>query len=209
MNETEKGPPSAEPSSASCMIRMDDVSKWYGDFQVLVNCTTKVDKAEVVVICGPSGSGKSTLIKGINGLEPFQEGVVTFDGTSVGDAATNLPMLRSRIGMVFQSFELFPHITITDNINLAQLKVLGRDKNEATNRSMALLERVGLDGRQDTRADALSVPAHLAETLLARRVEAHRRAGDADTARALAAAYLQAHPEGRYADRVRASAGDL
>ncbi|HIE20341.1 MAG TPA: amino acid ABC transporter ATP-binding protein [Rhodospirillales bacterium] len=131
------------------MIQMEVVSKWYGNFQVLVNCSTKVDKDEVVVICGPSGSGKSTLIKVINGLEPFQEGVVTFDGTSVGDAATNLPMLRSRIGMVFQSFELFPHITITDNINLAQLKVLGRDEDEATNRSMALLERVGLMDQKD------------------------------------------------------------
>ena len=149
MNETEKTTPSAEPSSASCMIRMEDVSKWYGDFQVLVNCTTKVDKAEVVVICGPSGSGKSTLIKVINGLEPFQEGEITFDGVSVGDPATNLPKLRSRIGMVFQNFELFPHITITGNINLAQLKVLGRNDKEAEKRSMELLERVDLMDQKD------------------------------------------------------------
>ena len=149
MPETENTTPSVESSPGVGMIQMEVVSKWYGNFQVLVNCSTKVDKGEVVVICGPSGSGKSTLIKVINGLEPFQEGVVTFDGTSVGDAATNLPMLRSRIGMVFQSFELFPHITITDNINLAQLKVLGRDENEATNRSMALLERVGLMDQKD------------------------------------------------------------
>ncbi|MDA1088997.1 MAG: amino acid ABC transporter ATP-binding protein [Proteobacteria bacterium] len=131
------------------MIRMNDVSKWYGDFQVLINCTTKVDVGEVVVICGPSGSGKSTLIKVINGLEPFQEGEITFDGISVGDQATNLPKLRSRIGMVFQNFELFPHITIIDNINLAQLKVLGRDQDEATKRSMELLERVGLIDQMD------------------------------------------------------------
>ena len=149
MPETKNTTPSVESSPGVGMIQMEVVSKWYGNFQVLVNCSTKVDKGEVVVICGPSGSGKSTLIKVINGLEPFQEGVVTFDGTSVGDAATNLPMLRSRIGMVFQSFELFPHITITDNINLAQLKVLGRDENEATNRSMALLERVGLMDQKD------------------------------------------------------------
>ena len=149
MPETENTTPSVESSPGVGMIQMEVVSKWYGNFQVLVNCSTKVDKGEVVVICGPSGSGKSTLIKVINGLEPFQEGVVTFDGTSVGDAATNLPMLRSRIGMVFQNFELFPHITITDNINLAQLKVLGRNEDEATNRSMALLERVDLMDQKD------------------------------------------------------------
>jgi|TARA_B100001971_G_scaffold144396_1_gene133572 glutamate/aspartate transport system ATP-binding protein len=131
------------------MIQMDSVSKWYGQFQVLIDCTTKVDKGEVVVICGPSGSGKSTLIKVINGLEAFQEGVITFDGVSVGDPATDLPKLRSRIGMVFQNFELFPHITITDNINLAQLKVLNREKDEATERSMELLERVGLMDQRD------------------------------------------------------------
>jgi len=149
MPETENITPSVESSPNVGMIQMDDVSKWYGDFQVLVNCSTTVDKGEVVVICGPSGSGKSTLIKVINGLEPFKEGEVTFDGTSVGDTATNLPMLRSRIGMVFQNFELFPHINITENINLAQMKVLGRDEDEATERSMKLLERVGLVDQKD------------------------------------------------------------
>ncbi len=126
------------------MIQMDHVSKWYGDFQVLTNCTTSVKKGEVVVVCGPSGSGKSTLIKVINGLEPFQEGTIIFDGTSVGDQNTNLPKLRSQIGMVFQNFELFPHLSIVENIKLAQLKVLGREDDEARNRSMELLERVGL-----------------------------------------------------------------
>ncbi len=149
MNKPDETAPAADKSSGTVMIRMEDVSKWYGNFQVLINCTTKVDKAEVVVICGPSGSGKSTLIKVINGLEPFQEGVITFDGTSVGDPATDLPKLRSRIGMVFQNFELFPHITITDNINLAQMKVLVREKDEATRRSMELLERVGLMDQKD------------------------------------------------------------
>ncbi len=131
------------------IIQMSHVSKWYGDFQVLANCTTAVDKGEVVVICGPSGSGKSTLIKVINGLEPFQEGTITFNGTSVGDRTTNLPKLRSQIGMVFQNFELFPHISIMQNIKLAQLKVLGREDNEARNRSMELLERVGLADQRD------------------------------------------------------------
>ena len=131
------------------MIEMRNVSKWYGDFQVLKNCTTHVDKGEVVVVCGPSGSGKSTLIKCVNGLEPFQEGVVTVDGTSVGDPATNLPRLRSKIGMVFQNFELFPHISVADNINLAQVKVLGRSPEEATTRSKSLLARVGLADQAD------------------------------------------------------------
>jgi glutamate/aspartate transport system ATP-binding protein len=126
------------------MIEMQDVSKWYGDFQVLVNCSTSVDKGDVVVICGPSGSGKSTLIKCINGLEPFQEGTITVDGVSVGDKKTNLPELRSHIGMVFQNFELFPHMTVLQNIGLAQSKVLGRSEEEAKKRSMKLLERVDL-----------------------------------------------------------------
>ncbi len=126
------------------MIESKNVSKWYGSFQVLKDCTTKVEKGEVVVVCGPSGSGKSTLIKCVNGLEPFQQGEITVDGISVGDPATNLPRLRSRIGMVFQNFELFPHMTVTANINLAQVKVLGRSQAEATERSQALLKRVGL-----------------------------------------------------------------
>ncbi len=126
------------------MIEMQDVSKWYDDFQVLVNCSASVAKGDVVVICGPSGSGKSTLIKCINGLEPFQEGTITVDGVSVGDKKTNLPELRSHIGMVFQNFELFPHMTVLQNIGLAQSKVLGRSEEEAKKRSMKLLERVDL-----------------------------------------------------------------
>ena len=126
------------------MIEMQDVSKWYDDFQVLVNCSTSVAKGDVVVICGPSGSGKSTLIKCVNGLEPFQEGTITVDGVSVGDKKTNLPELRSHIGMVFQNFELFPHMTVLQNIGLAQSKVLGRSEEEAKKRSMKLLERVDL-----------------------------------------------------------------
>jgi glutamate/aspartate transport system ATP-binding protein len=126
------------------MIECKDVSKWYGSFQVLTNCSTTVEKGEVIVVCGPSGSGKSTLIKCVNALEPFQKGVITVDGISVGAVKTNLPKLRARVGMVFQHFELFPHLTIIDNLTLAQIKVLNRTKEEATVRGMKLLDRVGL-----------------------------------------------------------------
>jgi glutamate/aspartate transport system ATP-binding protein len=127
------------------MIEFRNVSKWYGNFQVLKDCTTKVEKGEVIVVCGPSGSGKSTLIKCVNGLEPFQQGEVIVNGQSVGAKETDLPRLRSKIGMVFQHFELFPHMSVTDNLNLAQVKVLGRSREEATAKSMALLQRVGME----------------------------------------------------------------
>jgi glutamate/aspartate transport system ATP-binding protein len=126
------------------MITLDKVSKWYPNFQVLKQCSTAVAKGEVVVICGPSGSGKSTLIKCVNGLEPFQEGSITVAGVSVNDRKTNLPKLRARIGMVFQHFELFPHLTVMRNLELAQIKVLGRNQDEAAAKGMRLLERVGL-----------------------------------------------------------------
>ena len=126
------------------MITISKVSKWYQDFQVLNDCSTEVAKGEVVVVCGPSGSGKSTLIKCVNGLEPFQEGTITVAGISVGDAKTDLAKLRARIGMVFQHFELFPHLTVIRNLALAQIKVLGRSNAESEQRGMRLLERVGL-----------------------------------------------------------------
>ncbi|WP_454762865.1 amino acid ABC transporter ATP-binding protein [Cupriavidus campinensis] len=126
------------------MIEINNVSKWYGAFQVLTDCTTKVAKGEVVVVCGPSGSGKSTLIKTVNALEPFQKGDILVDGTSVGNSKTNLPKLRSRVGMVFQNFELFPHLSITENLTIAQMKVLGRSKDEAMAKGLKYLERVGL-----------------------------------------------------------------
>src|SRR5215203_3748136 len=126
------------------MIECRDVSKWYGNFQVLTNCSTNVEKGEVIVVCGPSGSGKSTLIKCVNALEPFQKGVITVDGVSVGAPKIDLPKLRSRVGMVFQHFELFPHLTIIDNLTLAQIKVLNRKTDEAKARVMKLLDRVGL-----------------------------------------------------------------
>jgi glutamate/aspartate transport system ATP-binding protein len=126
------------------MITLEHVSKWYQTFQVLKDCSTEVAKGEVVVVCGPSGSGKSTLIKCVNGLEPFQEGSISVAGIPVGDRKTNLPKLRARIGMVFQHFELFPHLTVMTNLVLAQVKVLGRGRAESEQRGMKLLERVGL-----------------------------------------------------------------
>ena len=126
------------------MIELKNVSKWYGPFHVLDNCSMSIAKGEVVVICGPSGSGKSTLIKCINGLEPFTKGTITVDGISVGDRATDLPKLRSRIGMVFQNFELFPHMTAGENIVLAQQKVLSRDRAAAEAKAQELLARMGL-----------------------------------------------------------------
>jgi glutamate/aspartate transport system ATP-binding protein len=126
------------------MIEFRNVSKWYGSFQVLAECSTRIDKGEVVVVCGPSGSGKSTLIKCANGLEPFQQGEVVVNDISLTDPKTNLSKLRAHVGMVFQHFELFPHMNITDNLNLAQMKVLGRSREEATARGRRMLERVGM-----------------------------------------------------------------
>ena len=126
------------------MIEFSKVNKWYGSFHVLKDCTTRVDKGEVVVVCGPSGSGKSTLIKCVNGLEPFQEGDIVVNGESVRAKSTNLNRLRSKIGMVFQHFELFPHMTVTENLNLGQMKVLGRSRADASAKSEALLKRVGM-----------------------------------------------------------------
>ncbi|NJD87070.1 MAG: amino acid ABC transporter ATP-binding protein [Betaproteobacteria bacterium] len=131
------------------MIDLRAVSKWYGTFQVLKDCTTRVAKGEVVVVCGPSGSGKSTLIKAVNGLEPFQKGEIFVNGVSVGDPRTNLPKLRAHIGMVFQNFELFPHMSITANLTLAQVKVLGRSREEAEAKGLKLLDRVGLASQKD------------------------------------------------------------
>ena len=126
------------------MIEMKAVSKWYGSVQVLNDCTTSIKKGEVVVVCGPSGSGKSTLIKTINALEPFQKGEIFVDGQAVHDPKTDLPKLRSRVGMVFQNFELFPHLSVTENLTLAQMKVLGRKPEEAKTHGLKYLDRVGL-----------------------------------------------------------------
>ena len=138
------------------MIEMKNVSKWYGSFQVLKNCTTRLEKGEVVVVCGPSGSGKSTLIKTVNALEPFQQGEITVENISVGAPDTDLPKLRSRIGMVFQNFELFPHMKVIDNINLAQIKVLNRTPDAAREKSLSLLKRVDLEAHAEKHPGQLS-----------------------------------------------------
>ena len=138
------------------MISLRSVGKFYGDMQVLSDCSTEVKKGEVVVVCGPSGSGKSTLIKCINGLEPFQQGNITVDGIAVGDPKTNLPKLRSRVGMVFQHFELFPHITVGENLVLAQTTVLGRRRDDALDQGRRLLERIGLTAHVDKYPSQLS-----------------------------------------------------
>jgi glutamate/aspartate transport system ATP-binding protein len=131
------------------MIEMENVSKWYGPVQVLSNCSVKVNKGDVVVVCGPSGSGKSTLIKTVNALEPIQKGTIFVDGVPLHDAATNLPQLRSRVGMVFQHFELFPHLSVTENLTIAQIKVLNRSPEEAHTRGLKMLDRVGLMAHKD------------------------------------------------------------
>jgi glutamate/aspartate transport system ATP-binding protein len=131
------------------VIELKNVSKWYGPVQVLTNCSTNIQKGEVVVICGPSGSGKSTLIKTINALEPFQQGEIFVDGVAVHDPRTDLPKLRCRVGMVFQNFELFPHLSVTENLTMAQIKVLGRTMEDAKARGLKYLDRVGLMAHKD------------------------------------------------------------
>ncbi len=131
------------------MIEIKNVSKWYGSFQVLTDCSTSIAKGEVVVVCGPSGSGKSTLIKTVNALEPIQKGDIVVNGVSITAPDTDLPKLRSRVGMVFQHFELFPHLSVTENLTLAQIKVLGRSKEEAMARGLKMLDRVGLTAHKD------------------------------------------------------------
>jgi glutamate/aspartate transport system ATP-binding protein len=131
------------------MIEIKYVSKWYGDFQVLTDNSLSIRKGDVTVVCGPSGSGKSTLIKTINGLEPFQKGEIILDGISVGAPKTNLPKLRARVGMVFQNFELFPHMSVLDNLMFAQVKVLGRNTADASKHALKYLNRVGLESQKD------------------------------------------------------------
>ncbi|ACB34950.1 ABC transporter-related protein [Leptothrix cholodnii SP-6] len=131
------------------MIQIQNISKWYGSFQVLTDCTTSIQKGEVVVVCGPSGSGKSTLIKTVNALEPIQKGDIVVNGTSITDPKTDLPKLRSHVGMVFQHFELFPHLSVTENLTIAQVKVLGRSQDDAIARGLKMLDRVGLSAHKD------------------------------------------------------------
>ena len=131
------------------MIEIKDISKWYGPVQVLSNCSVSIKKGDVVVVCGPSGSGKSTLIKTVNGLEPIQKGEILVNGISLQDPKTNLPQLRAKVGMVFQHFELFPHLSVTENLTIAQMKVLGRSPDEALARGLKMLDRVGLMVHKD------------------------------------------------------------
>lgn len=142
-------------SDSNVMIDIKNVNKWYGQFQVLTECTTQIKQGEVVVVCGPSGSGKSTLIKTVNGLEPFQKGDIVVDGISIADPKTDMTKLRSRVGMVFQHFELFPHLTIAENLTIAQVKVLKRKDEDAKKKGLAYLDRVGLS------AHAHKFPAQL------------------------------------------------
>jgi glutamate/aspartate transport system ATP-binding protein len=137
------------------MIEIRDMSKWYGDFQVLSRINEVIRRGQTVVVCGPSGSGKSTLLRCINGLEPFQEGEVLVDGVSVSDPSTNLYKLRQKIGMVFQRFELYPHMTALQNITLAPIKVKKKSREEAEKKAMELLVRVGIPEK------AGSFPANL------------------------------------------------
>jgi glutamate/aspartate transport system ATP-binding protein len=133
----------------SAMIEIKNVSKWYGPVQVLTDCSVTINKGDVVVVCGPSGSGKSTLIKTVNALEPVQKGEIVVDGTVVTDPKIDLPKVRSRVGMVFQHFELFPHLSVTENLTIAQVKVLGRSADEARERGLKMLDRVGLMAHKD------------------------------------------------------------
>ena len=131
------------------MIEINNISKWYGDFQVLTDCSTNIEKGEVVVVCGPSGSGKSTLIKTVNALEPFQQGNIVVNGIPLKDSKTDLAKFRSRVGMVFQHFELFPHMTVLENLTIGQMKVLDRSKDEAKKKALQYLDRVGLTAHKD------------------------------------------------------------
>ena len=131
------------------MIEIRNVSKWYGDFRVLSDINEVIERGQTVVICGPSGSGKSTLLRCVNGLEPFEQGEILVDGVSVGDRKTNLYKLREKIGMVFQRFELYPHMTVMNTITLAPIKVKKKSRQEAEKKAMELLDRVGIPDKSN------------------------------------------------------------
>ncbi|WP_241121831.1 amino acid ABC transporter ATP-binding protein, partial [Achromobacter insuavis] len=126
------------------MIRFSEVQKWYGDYQALTDVTAQVRRGEVVVVCGPSGSGKSTLIRTVNRLEPIQKGVIEVDGQDIYGGKVHLDTLRSHIGFVFQQFNLFPHLSVLENLMLAPLQLKRARRPEARDRAMQLLDRVGL-----------------------------------------------------------------
>ena len=137
------------------MIEIKNVSKWFGDFKVLSDINETVERGQTMVICGPSGSGKSTLLRCVNGLEPYEKGEIIVDGVSLSDPKTNLYKLRENIGMVFQRFELYPHMTVMQNISLAPMKVRKWPKEKAQKKAKELLERVGIPEK------AHSFPANL------------------------------------------------
>ncbi len=126
------------------IIQVKDVKKWFGDFQALKGITMDVAEGEVLVIAGPSGSGKSTFIRCINRLEQHQEGQIIVDGIELTNDLKNIEAIRSEVGMVFQSFNLFPHLTVMQNITLAQIWVRKKNRSEAEEKAMELLERVGI-----------------------------------------------------------------
>ncbi|KAJ9430830.1 MULTISPECIES: amino acid ABC transporter ATP-binding protein [Pantoea] len=138
------------------MIMFNQVNKWYGAYQALTNLSAEINPGEVVVVCGPSGSGKSTLIRTVNRLEPIDDGQIVFDGTDIHGSSTRLNQLRTRIGFVFQSFNLFPHVSVAENIMMSPMKVLGVKRSEARRQAGELLERVGLAHKADAYPAQLS-----------------------------------------------------
>lgn len=138
------------------MIRFSEVQKWYGDYQALADVTAQVRRGEVVVVCGPSGSGKSTLIRTVNRLEPIQKGVIEVDGQDIYGGKVHLDTLRSHIGFVFQQFNLFPHLSVLENLMLAPLQLKRARRPEARERAMQLLDRVGLAHKADAYPAQLS-----------------------------------------------------
>ncbi|ORM64930.1 amino acid ABC transporter ATP-binding protein [Pantoea rodasii] len=140
----------------SPMIMFNQVNKWYGAYQALTDLSAEINTGEVVVVCGPSGSGKSTLIRTVNRLEPIDNGQIVFDGTDIHGSSTRLNQLRTRIGFVFQSFNLFPHVSVAENIMMSPMKVLGVKRSEARKQAGELLERVGLSHKADAYPAQLS-----------------------------------------------------
>ncbi|EJL89938.1 amino acid ABC transporter ATP-binding protein [Pantoea sp. RIT-PI-b] len=138
------------------MIMFNQVNKWYGAYQALTNLSAEINSGEVVVVCGPSGSGKSTLIRTVNRLEPIDDGQIVFDGIDIHGSSTRLNQLRTRIGFVFQSFNLFPHVSVAENIMMSPMKVLGVKRSEARRQAGELLERVGLSHKADAYPAQLS-----------------------------------------------------
>ncbi|SDY94722.1 amino acid ABC transporter ATP-binding protein, PAAT family [Variovorax sp. YR634] len=138
------------------MIELEKVNKWYGSYHALVDISETIHKGEVVVVCGPSGSGKSTLIRTFNRLEPIQSGRIVVDGQDIHAPGLDVNAFRSRIGFVFQQFNLFPHLTVLQNCTMAPMQLRGLTRKEADERAMALLHRVGLSNKANAWPSELS-----------------------------------------------------